>query len=87
MKQWTDERIERAVGAADFRHGEEEQIEALMKQMRDELQAEIDNAIPAFVQRVKDRAERNMKATNTVSSAHWNAMRQVLAEMGIEVSI
>lgn len=44
-------------------------------------------AISCFVQRVKDRAEKNMEHTGVVSGAHWNAMRQVLAEMGIDADI
>jgi hypothetical protein len=40
----------------------------------------------AFYNRVCDQAERNMALTNTVSGAHWNAMRQELKAMGIEVS-
>lgn len=39
-----------------------------------------------FYNEVCDQAERNMAATNTVSGAHWNAMRQVLKTKGIEVS-
>lgn len=39
----------------------------------------------AFYAAVCVRAEANMAATGTVSGAHWNAMRQVLKEMGIEV--
>lgn len=40
----------------------------------------------AFYSTVCDQAERNMALTSTVSGAHWNAMRQVLAGMGIEVA-
>lgn len=40
----------------------------------------------AFYNEVCDQAERNMAATNTVSGAHWNAMRQVLKAKGIEVT-
>lgn len=39
-----------------------------------------------FYNRVCDRAESNMEATGTVSGAHWNAMRQELVAMGIEVT-
>lgn len=39
-----------------------------------------------FYNKVCDRAEQNMAHTGTVSGAHWNAMKQVLAEMGIEVT-
>jgi uncharacterized membrane protein len=39
-----------------------------------------------FYRRVCERAEANMTATGTVAGAHWNAMRQVMAEMGIEES-
>lgn len=42
-------------------------------------------ALQAFYAAVCVRAEANMAATGTVAGAHWNAMRQVLAEMGIEV--
>lgn len=38
-----------------------------------------------FYRRVCTRAERNMELTGTVSGAHWNAMRQELAAMGVEV--
>lgn len=38
-----------------------------------------------FYWRVCERAESNMAATNTVSGAHWNAMRQELSSLGIEV--
>lgn len=41
--------------------------------------------LKAFYAAVCVRAEANMAATGTVSGAHWNAMRQVLGEMGIEV--
>ena len=40
----------------------------------------------AFYHRVCDRAEANMAATGTVSGAHWNAMRQELKALGIEVT-
>lgn len=40
----------------------------------------------AFYNEVCDQAERNMAATNTVSGAHWSAMRQVLKAKGIEVA-
>jgi len=40
----------------------------------------------AFYNEVCDQAERNMALTNTVSGAHWNAMRQVLKVKGIEVN-
>ena len=43
--------------------------------------------IIAFYHRVCERAERNMELTGIVSGAHWNAMRQVLKEMGINVEI
>jgi hypothetical protein len=39
-----------------------------------------------FYNRVCDRAERNMALTGTVSGAHWNAMRQELKALGIEVT-
>ena len=42
--------------------------------------------IRAFYDRVCARAETNMELTGTVSGAHWNAMRQELAAMGIEVA-
>lgn len=38
-----------------------------------------------FYKRVCERAERNMEMTGTVSGAHWNAMRQEFAAMGIQV--
>lgn len=38
-----------------------------------------------FYNRVCDRAEANMALTGTVSGAHWNAMRQELAALGVEV--
>lgn len=41
--------------------------------------------IADFYRRVCERAEKNMELTGTVSGAHWNAMRQVCTEMGIEV--
>lgn len=41
-------------------------------------------AIKYFYGRVCRQAEKNMELTNTVSGAHWNAMRQVLRQMGIE---
>lgn len=46
-----------------------------------------EDVIVDFVRRVKERAERNMQATGTVSGAHWNAMRQVLKDMGIEMEL
>lgn len=46
----------------------------------------IDPILLAFYNEVCDQAERNMAATNTVSGAHWNAMRQVLKAKGIAVS-
>lgn len=36
--------------------------------------------VEAFVDNVNKRAEFIMEQTGTVSGAHWNAMRQVLAE-------
>lgn len=45
-----------------------------------------DQILIDFYNTVCDRAEANMKATGTVSGAHWNAMRQVLTEMGIEAT-
>lgn len=36
-----------------------------------------------FYNRVCRLAERNMRETGTVSGAHWNAMQQVLTQMGI----
>lgn len=48
---------------------------------------ELRNAhIRYFYRRVCDLAEKNMASTGTVSGAHWNAMRQVLAQMHIDVS-
>lgn len=41
--------------------------------------------IKDFYQRVCKRAEQIMSDTNTLSGAHWNAMKQVMTEMGIEV--
>lgn len=40
----------------------------------------------AFYNEVCDQAERNMAATDTVSGAHWDAMRQVLKAKGVEVN-
>lgn len=46
------------------------------------------NAVIAnFCERVKVRAESNIEANGTVSGAHWNAMRVVAKEMGIEVEL
>lgn len=42
-------------------------------------------ALIDFYRSVCARAEANMEATGTVSGAHWNAMRQILVEMGIQV--
>lgn len=44
------------------------------------------NIVIDFYNRVCDRAEQNMAHTGTVSGAHWNAMKQVMREMGIEVT-
>ena len=38
-----------------------------------------------FYRDVCEEAERIMAETNTVSGAHWNAMRRVLSRKGIEV--
>jgi hypothetical protein len=43
------------------------------------------SAIKYFYYRVCRQAEKNMAQTGTVSGAHWNAMKQVLAQMHIEV--
>lgn len=42
-------------------------------------------AIRYFYRRVCRQAEKNMAETGTVSGAHWNAMKQVLAQMNISV--
>lgn len=42
-------------------------------------------SIQYFYQRVCQRAEKNMQETGTVSGAHWNAMRQVMQQMNIEI--
>lgn len=44
------------------------------------------NILADFYAKVCDRAEQNMAQTGTVSGAHWNAMRQILKEMGVEVT-
>lgn len=52
-----------------------------------EVDTDLDSALLLdFYNEVCDQAERNMAATNMVSGAHWNAMRQVLKAKGIEVS-
>lgn len=53
------------------------------EQAKPRTEAEI---LADFYNKVCDRAERNMAHTGTVSGAHWNAMKQVLAEMGVEVT-
>jgi hypothetical protein len=40
--------------------------------------------IRMFIEEVNRRAERNMEHTGVVSGAHWNAIRQVSAEWGID---
>jgi len=52
----------------------------------DDSQSQENAILSAFYQEVCDQAEKNMASTGTVSGAHWNAMRQVLAQRGIEVS-
>lgn len=41
--------------------------------------------IKYFYHRVCVQAEKNMQLTGTVSGAHWNAMRQVLQQMNIDI--
>lgn len=43
--------------------------------------------ITDFLQRVKARAERTIEETNVVTGAHWNALRVVAQEMGVETDI
>jgi len=56
---------------------------ATMASVWDDVRKEI---LSDFYNEVCDRAEANMAATGTVSGAHWNAMRQVLKEKGVEVT-
>lgn len=39
-----------------------------------------------FYTEVCDEAEKIMAQTNTVSGAHWNAMKRVLKRHGVEVA-
>lgn len=50
--------------------------------------AELRNVnIRYFYVRVCRLAEKNMQYTGTVSGAHWNAMQQIMNQMGIDTSV
>lgn len=48
---YSDERIARIVGAADFRHYEEDKVEELMRGLRDGMQREIDTLRATLAER------------------------------------
>lgn len=61
-------------------------IEALATDLKALLESTEKQTLSNFYSQVCDQAERNMESTGTVSGAHWNAMRKVLNDKGIEVT-
>lgn len=46
-----------------------------------------ENIIEEFLERVKERALRNIEESGITTGAHWNALRQVAKELGVETDI